>query len=405
MKKNILWNTVGSIFYCFCQWVITIVVVHMASYTDAGYLSLAMTTSSSFSAISLFSMRNYQVSDIQGEFNTSNYVGSRVLTCVFAFIMCSIVGFSNNSIKQALCINAFMLVRVAEAMVDVLHGINQKYDRYDYIGKSYIFRGVVTVSFFAGGFLLCDNLPAILYCMALANLVIAIFYDYINTNKLEKIVMKVFSGQTYRLLKKCAPIVVFTFLLSLENLIPKTILQQYYGTEALGVYSSIASPTLIVQVFASVVFNPFLPRFTLVYNSGDMKQFKKMLHNIYLLLLGLCIVVLVGATLLGKVGLTILFGKEILEYYSLFLPIVGCTALTAIVYVGSAIIIALRKINLLLCGMVLDFIICVLLTKPIVLQFEKNGVSIIQLITLSLYIVFMLVVCEVTVRKKEMEIK
>ena len=59
MKKNIAWNTFGSIFYCVCQWLITVLVVWLDSYSAAGNLSLAMTTSSSFSAISLFSMRNY----------------------------------------------------------------------------------------------------------------------------------------------------------------------------------------------------------------------------------------------------------------------------------------------------------------------------------------------------------
>ena len=64
-KSNVIWNTVGSVFYSACQWIITIIVVHVATYETAGHLSLAMTMSSSFSAISLFSMRNYQVSDVK----------------------------------------------------------------------------------------------------------------------------------------------------------------------------------------------------------------------------------------------------------------------------------------------------------------------------------------------------
>ena len=134
MSKNILWNTIGSVFYSACQWVITIIVVHVASYEMAGYLSLAMTTSSSFSAISLFSMRNFQVSDVRGEYTSSQYVSSRIWTCIVAFVLCVVVSGLGNSQYQILCIMAFMLIRVSEALVDVMHGIDQKQERYDYIG-------------------------------------------------------------------------------------------------------------------------------------------------------------------------------------------------------------------------------------------------------------------------------
>ncbi len=125
MRKNVIWNTVGSIFYCACQWLITIIVVRVSTYEDAGYLSLAMTTSSSFSAISLFSMRNFQVSDIKNEYSSAIYTGSRILTSLLAFALCILVSVWGNSLYQILCIAAFMLVRVAEAIVDVMHGIDQ----------------------------------------------------------------------------------------------------------------------------------------------------------------------------------------------------------------------------------------------------------------------------------------
>lgn len=404
MKKNVMWNTVGSIFYCFCQWLITIVVVHIASYADAGYLSLAMTTSSSFSAISLFSMRNYQVSDVMGEFRTDTYVGSRVLTCVIALVSCTVVGFWSNSLQQALCINAFMLVRVAEGIVDVLHGINQKYEKYNYIGISYILRGIATIVSFVVVLIASGDLVLTLYIMAFANLLVAVVFDCRKTYSLERFRLELWGRKLWELLRKCFPIVIFTFLLSLENLIPKNILQQQFGAEELGIYSSIASPTLVVQVFATVVFNPFLPNLSLLYNSGNIDKFRKVLHKIYLLMFLMCIVVCIGAMIFGRLGLTILFGKDILEYYYLFMPIVWCTILTAIIYVLSAIVVAIRRITALVIGMIIDFGLCVLLSPAFIANYEKNGVSLIQILVLAICIVFMVSICEYTVirRKKEL---
>ena len=399
MKKNVIWNTFGSVFYYFCQWLITIIVVHISSFENAGYLSLAMTTSSSFSAIALFNMRNFQVSDIKEEYSSSIYVGSRIVTCIVAFFLCTITVLYGNSWFQILCIAAFMLIRVAEAIADVLHGIDQKYECYDYIGKSYILRGIATVSSFVFGIRITDNLAVTLFIMAILNLMLAFFYDWRKTKVIDKFEIMIKDKKLIDLLKKCFPLVIFSFLLSLENLIPKNLLNQYYGAEELGIYSSMASPTLIVQVFASVAFSPFLPKFSELLYQGKTKQFQHMLHILYGVLLGTGIMVTIGAMLLGRFGVTLLFGEKMLKYYYLFMPIVWCTMFTAVIWVLSAIMTALRKIQALLVGMIINFLICVGITHTLILQYEKNGVSFVQLIVYGLYIVFMIIVCESTLHK------
>ena len=399
MKKNIAWNTFGSVFYSACQWLITFLVVHIATYNEAGYLSLAMTTSSSFSAISLFSMRNFQVSDVRGEYNQHEYVGSRITTCLVALVACVIASFFGNSLYQALCIDAFMIIRVAEALSDVLHGENQKFGRYDYIGKSFILRGILTVGIFSTCLILTDNLLLTLLVMALCNLAASLFYDYRKTAALEEIHPVLFSDRIKKLLIVCAPIVVFAFLLSLENLFPKSILQQVEGTEQLGIYSTIATPTLVVQVFAAVAFNPFLPKFSTVFVNGQYDKFLGLLKKTYLALAGLAVVVTIGAMLLGRWGLALLFGAQILDYYELFMPIVWVTILTAGIWILYAIVVAIRRIKWLLIGMAVDFVACLILTPKMIEVYGKNGVSVVQLIVYSVFILYMIVVCEVAIRR------
>ncbi|MCH4020924.1 MAG: lipopolysaccharide biosynthesis protein [Erysipelotrichaceae bacterium] len=406
MTKNIAWNTFGSVFYSACQWLITVLVVHLSSYESAGYLSLAMTTSSSFSAISLYSMRNFQVSDVKGEYNCNEYVGSRIDTCILAFVCCAIVSVWGNSSYQALCIIAYMIIRIAEAIVDVLHGENQKFQRYDYIGKSYIFRGLLTIVSFVVGLLTTKNLLITLFFMAALNLLSAFIYDWKKTSQLEHIQPVLFSKKIKKLLLTCLPIVIFSFLLSLENLIPKNVLQQILGTEELGVYSSIASPTLVVQVFASVAFNPLLPGLSKLYDEKKYSHFSKNMRKVYLGFAGLCLIVTVGALLLGRWGLSLLFGKSILARYDLFLPIVWVTILTAIIWIMSSIIVAIRQIKWLLIGMIADFLLCLLIVYPIINGLGSNGVSFVQIISYSIYIVYMILLCEATIAKqKKKELK
>lgn len=399
MKKNILWNTIGSIFYSLCQWLITVIVYHVADLNAAGALSLAMTTSSSFSAISLFGMRSYQVSDVRSDYTQHEYVGSRILTCIIAFLTCAIASVWGNDIYQILCIDAFMLIRVAEGMVDVLNGEDQKLNRYDIIGKSYILRGTATVGFFILGFKILNNLMLTLFIIAIVNLGIAFLYDWRKTSSLEVIKPIVYNAKIKTLLIQCIPIVIFTFLFSLEGLIPKNVLKQLEGTESLGAYSTIATPTLVISVLANVAFNPFLPMFATIFQNEEYDRFLKLLHKVYIALFGLAVITTLGAMLLGRFGLSLLFGKGILVYYELFMPIVWCTILIAFIFVLSAILIGLRLMKWLLIGMAIDFVMCIALVYPIIGKLGQNGASVIQIIVYAIYVVFMLFVCEIYVRR------
>ena len=402
MKKNVLLNTVGSVFYCACQWILTVLVVRLDSLESSGYLSLAMTTSSSFSAISLFGMRNFQVSDVNEEYSSGEYYGSRIVTCFAAQIMCMLyAAVMTESSNNFWGITLFMLVRLAEAFADVFHGINQKHDRYDLIGISYILRGIFTVLSFATVLSVTHNLVITLLIMALLNLAIVVAFDRMATGKLENIKPKVFNKHIYELIITCVPLVIFTFLLNMENLIPKNLLENLYGADELGIYASIASPTLVIQVMASVVFNPFLPGFTKLYKEGQIEEFRKTFHRILLALLLLSVVAIIGGKLVGRLGLRILFGEMILEHYYLFVPIVWCTILTAMVWIISAIVIAIRQIKSLLIGMVFDFSLCVAIATPMVERYGKNGVSFVQIIVYAVLILYMILICEFTINREQ----
>ena len=401
MKKNVLWNTVGSIFYCMCQWLITVLVVRIDSFEASGLLSLAMTTSSSFSAISLFNMRQFQASDVNEEYSSKEYFGSRILTCITAQAACMLyAAVTSNSMSGYWCIVLFMLVRLAEAFVDVFHGINQKFNRYDLIGKSFILRGVLTIASFTVGLVFTHDMIITLSVMAILNLLVAFLFDGVQTGKLENI-LPVISKRVLQLIFTCVPLVIFSFLLSLENLIPKNLLESVHGVEELGIYASIASPTLVVQVMASVAFAPFLPQFIKLYVDGEIKTFRAMFHKILLALLLLALVIIAGAALCGRLGLTVLFGKDILEYYYLFMPIVLCTILTAVIWIISSIVTAMRKIKSLLIGIIVDFGFCLCIARPLVERYDKNGVSIVQIISYSVFVIYMVIVCEISINRAQ----
>ncbi|MCI6630823.1 MAG: hypothetical protein MSH20_08490, partial [Lachnospiraceae bacterium] len=79
IRRNMLWNVIGSVGFIGAQWVMTILIVHLAGSTEAGYLSLGLSLTNVFTNIAYFCIRNFQVSDSRSKYSTDTYVTHRVV--------------------------------------------------------------------------------------------------------------------------------------------------------------------------------------------------------------------------------------------------------------------------------------------------------------------------------------
>ena len=68
IQSSIVWNSVGSIFYLGCQWLITVLVVRLSGVDEAGVLSLAMSVCNIWYCLSVYGMRNFQISDTENKY-------------------------------------------------------------------------------------------------------------------------------------------------------------------------------------------------------------------------------------------------------------------------------------------------------------------------------------------------
>ncbi|MDD7665259.1 MAG: hypothetical protein PUJ25_06660 [Lachnospiraceae bacterium] len=388
MKKDIAWNTFGNIFYGFCTWVITILVVRMGSFTDAGYLSLAMTTSSTYNAIALFAMRNYQITDSGHLYSDGEYVSSRIISCLAAYVFLAVAAVFSGSMYQAICIIAFMPVRLSEAYSDVFHGIDQMHDRYDLIGKSFTLRGIAVIVIFIAGMAVSGNLALTLGLISIATFAISILWDKRLTSKITTIEMRLKDSKILKLYLSCLPLMLFTFFMGMQMMYAKTVLSEVVGVTKQGIYASISNPTYAIQVMGAALFAPFLPVLAEYLKERDIQGFNRGVRKVTGILVVFSALVLVAASLLGRWVLGIFFGKEILDYYELFIPVVIVIIINTFVYWFQGVLVALRKNVLLAVGMIVDFMLFVILIRPAIEIFGMNGASYAQILSLGLYLLF-----------------
>lgn len=390
IQSSIIWNSIGSLTYLCTQWLISVLVVRIAGVETAGNFTLAVSVNNVLYSIATQGIRNYQVSDIKEKYRSGIYVGSRLIACIITICICvgycMIIHYSNG---QKACIIAYCLFKISEAIFDVYAGICQKAWRMDYIGKSWIIKAIMTFTVFCGTLCLSSDLFVAIIAMAVASYAVVFMYDIPKAKSLTNINVSLKAKDNFSLMKECLPLLCYLVLSTLVSTIPRVFMERILGSYELGIYGSIATPTLIVQVGASYIFNPLLTLFAEKYNYGEMKLFWGILKKCFMSIALLSVIALMGGALLGKWGLTILYGEEVAQYVFLLVPLILCTILTAVVWFLCALLTVVREFKGLIISNVVGTVVsCV--SSPVLLKImEMQGASVSLIVSLVIQIIFL----------------
>lgn len=395
IQSSVFWNTVGSAFYLGCQWLLTVLVVRLSGVDAAGMLSLAMSVCNIWYCLAVYGMRNFQVSDTRQQYTNGSYIYSRILTCGAALAGCLIYTLiMPYDFTSTLCILLYFVYKCSEAFFDVYAGIFQKEWRLDYAGKSMILRGVLSLGSFCLLLKLTDNLCLTIGVMALLCLASILIYDIPTARKLTEIKLDTHFPKVKALLIECFPLVIYTLLSSAIGSIPRLFLERIAGTYDLGIYSSVATPTLIIQMGATYIFNPFVTLFAERYHERDKKGFLSALWKCILAVFAIAVIGIIGGKLLGFWGLNLLYGSEVAAHTDLLIPLILCTILTAFAWLLCGVLTAIHQFQGLVVGNAAAVAASIILSPILEQWLHMQGASLtlglatcIEAIILLLYLV------------------
>ena len=159
MRRNVLFNTAGSLLFYICQAAITLLVTALAGAEANGLLATGMTIANVCLSAASYGMRTFQVSDLSGKYTDRSYLFSRYITLTAAGVGCLVFSFINSySAQQRWVIFLYTGYRLIESWSDVWHGYLQKAERIDIVGISFGVRGIVTALSVTLGLLLTRDL-------------------------------------------------------------------------------------------------------------------------------------------------------------------------------------------------------------------------------------------------------
>lgn len=375
-RVNILWNSAGSLTYLACQWLITIFVVRLSDgYDAAGILSLAMSVVGVFGTFANYKMGTFQVSDINHDNTLGEYLGFRALTLGIAFVACMVYALFTVAPYVWGTVALYYLFKAVGLLIDICHGTDQQHRRMDYIGKSYLAQGVLTLAAFVAVFWITQDINVSIVAMAVAALAVLLLYDRPKVAQFEQVTFSLSREKALYFLKVSFPAVVASLAASAIFTVPKQYLALEFGEAALGVYSSVSAPALIIQMGATYLYNPFLDVFPRLYFDGDRRGFLKLLARTVgaiLLVAVACSVILEFA---GSWVLQLLFGQSIAPYVYLLQPVILATVLTAFLWFIGDLLITLRDFKAYFISNVVALIAVVPLSFACVGLWDMNGVS------------------------------
>lgn len=377
LRKNLLFNTAGSLLFYLCQAALNLLVTALAGVAANGMLATAMTIANVCLSVASFGMRTFQVSDLAGKYADRTYLASRYVTLTAAGAGCLAFAFINSySAEQRWVIALYTAYRLIESWSDVWHGYLQKAERLDVVGISFGVRGLVTAGTVTLGLVLTGNLVLTLAALFALNAVYVLAVDLPLARRYADLTNRE-GGSVWALLAECAPLAVYAAVNTAIPSVPRYFCERVLGTVKMSYFNNVFLPVLILQVAVIYLFVPFITTFARLWNKKDKAGFFRGLVLLAAALAAMWAAGAAGVALLGRWGLSILYptSPEILDYAPLLQPLVVATVCTVASTVLCHLLTIARDMRGLILGNLAGLAAAGLVSMPLLSAFDIYGAA------------------------------
>ncbi len=369
---NTVRNTVGTVLYYCCQWLTTVFVVRLAGYDVSGTFSLVISYANIFGFLSLYNLRNYQLSDVTRRFRPAQYTAAYTSTSAAALVLfLAILTFCGFDQYTILCCLAYMLFKYCETAMQYLFTYYQLQNRYDRILVSFILKSILPLAGFTAALWLGYGLLPAILLMFLPFLLTILIYD---VPRMKDTGIAGFSMRgVATMLRESFPMMLSTLVLPYMLFLIRTAVESSYGREVLGYFSAVTMVTVIMTTLASSVLFVIMPMLSQRYVNGEYAALRRQILLILAAVLLLTAVLIPLGEWIGGWAFSLIFGDEILSHmYLLPMTIISSGFLTAS-YFLSTVLIAIRKRVPMLLSMLLGAALLTALAFPFTRSYGSIG--------------------------------
>ena len=369
IKKNFIWNMIGSVVNSFTSLIFLIIVTRINGVEQAGIFTFAFSLACLFQVVSNYSGRTFQVTNLDKNLSDSSFFYHRIFSCVFMWLLLLVYLFikSYSLIKNEIII-LFVIFRTIESFSEVLYATIQKNNELYKVGISLFLKGILGIVFFFIINYLSGNMIFAIIALIIVNLLIFIIYDIKNFNKhYEK---KIFNFSNIKLIFKTGFFVfLFSFLTQYILNAPKYAIDGLMADEYQTIYGIISMPATFMILCSQLLIQPFLNMMTSFLENKKYNELFRLVFKICLIVFGIGLIANLCCYLIGIPILEFVYGISLDGYLYPLLIIIFGAIFCGISFIVSNCLIAMRKTFIqVILYVVISILITIISNKLIVIN-------------------------------------
>ena len=405
-RDSYLWNMLGSLLAAFQSVIMLMVLTRVLGLVEAGIFTIAYANANLFLNIGKYGMRFFQVSDVRKEFNFNEYKMSRIISCI-AMVIVSIIyvlytAQHNNYSTEKIQILIWMcLFKVVDAVEDVYHGHFQREDRLDIASKCLTIRMIITILVFGIALIIFKDLLLSLIIATILTTILLIVFTKWTFGIFEISKNKINWKNVIFLLKLCFPLFAGAFLSFYIGNAPKYAIDATLTDELQACYGFIAMPVFVIGLLNNFIFNPMLYQMSVLWKERKIKLFVVKTIRQTGIVVGITIVCIIGAYLLGVPILSWMYNTDLTPYKTELLILLIGGGFLGLSGLLNAVITIIRYQKSLMWGYAVIAILSYLFSNKIVAQYSMLGAALLYTILMGLLCIVFAILFIYGIIKKE----
>jgi O-antigen/teichoic acid export membrane protein len=331
LRGNFAWTLLGNVVYAACQWGIIIMLTKLGNTESVGEYALALALTAPIFMFSNLQLRAIQATDAVGRYTFSDYLGLRLITIIVSLTIILIITALSSSHYTITTISIIILIglsKAIESLSDIIFGLLQQRERMDLIARSMLLKGIISLGLLTGLLLLTGNSVISIAGVCIAWLIVLIAVDFKNGRQLTNFTVRMNLPTLWSLIQLSLPLGIVMMLISLNDAIPRYVIEYYMNLEELGYYASIFYIAAAGSTIVGALGQSASPRLAKYYSAHRINEVKQLTMRLLLLGLGIGFAGIVVVMLFGRELLVLIYQPEYAAYYDLLLLIMICATIT-----------------------------------------------------------------------------
>ena len=332
IRSNFAWTFAGTAANGVSQWAILSLLAKFASTEALGQYALGAAIASPIAMLAHLNLRAVLATDVAARHPFGDYLTVRFIASAIGMAVITAVALTHGSPRAAATVLIGLSFTI-EAFSDLFFGVMQRRERMDLVGRSMIFRSVLTIALL---FAAVVSRPDVVYAasaLVAARLAVLLFHDWPQSNSPAPE-----RRSPWEIARAALPLGAVLMLTSLTTNMPRYAVEQHLGTVPLGVFAAVASFITIGSTVMIAMGQSVTTRLATLYVDQRYSDFRGLVLQLVAFAIAIGAAGVLGALAVGPFILRLLYRPEYASYQALLVEMMVAGAFVYVaVILGFAV--------------------------------------------------------------------